>query len=87
LNLLNLNSNLNKIFYVFPFNTLISQSKSIFESIFGDEFDISVINSITPPKFNKGNDQENSESKYDKTYINRVFYNHPFILTSHVALF
>ncbi|WP_158004679.1 CRISPR-associated helicase Cas3' [Campylobacter fetus] len=87
LNLLNLNSNLNKIFYVFPFNTLISQSKFIFESIFGDEFDISVINSITPPKFNKGNDQENSESKYDKTYINRVFYNHPFILTSHVALF
>lgn len=87
LNLLNLNSNLNKIFYVFPFNTLISQSKSIFESIFGDEFDISVINSITPPKFNEGNDQENSESKYDKTYINRVFYNHPFILTSHVALF
>lgn len=87
LNLLNLNSNLNKIFYVFPFNTLISQSKSIFESIFGDEFDISVINSITPPKFSGGNDQENSESKYDKTYINRVFYNHPFILTSHVALF
>ncbi|EJC3761047.1 CRISPR-associated helicase Cas3' [Campylobacter fetus] len=87
LNLLNLNSNLNKIFYVFPFNTLISQSKSIFETIFGDEFDISIINSITPPKFSTENEQENSESNYDKTYINRVFYNHPFILTSHVALF
>lgn len=89
LNLLNNNENLNKIFYIFPFNTLISQTYEIFKNIFKDDEKIAVINSITPPVSKNTDDtyQENDESKYEKTYINRTFFNHPFILTSHVRLF
>lgn len=86
LNLLNNDKNLNKIFYIFPFNTLISQNKENFEKIFKNILEISVINSITPPIFNE-NEQEDKESNYDKTYISRTFFNSPFILTSHVSLF
>ncbi|CZE47063.1 CRISPR-associated helicase Cas3' [Campylobacter geochelonis] len=86
LNLLKSEQNLNKIFYVFPFNTLISQSKAVFDSIFENELEIAVANSITSPEFRE-NEQEDKESNYDKTYINRLFFNSPFVLTSHVGLF
>ena len=84
LQLLNLHENLNKLFYVFPFNTLVEQTKSVFEDIFGLD-SIEVINSITPIKAVK--DQEDEESKYEKSYINRLFFHSPAVITTHVALF
>lgn len=84
LQLLNLHKNLNKLFYVFPFNTLVEQTKSVFEDIFGLD-SIELINSITPIKAVK--DQEDEESKYEKSYINRLFFHSPAVITTHVALF
>lgn len=84
LQLLQKDRNLNKLFYVFPFNTLVEQTKNVFEEIFGVE-SIEVINSITPIKEVK--DQEYEETKYEKAYINRLFFHAPAIITTHVALF
>lgn len=91
LSLLKSDKKLNKIFYVFPFNTLITQNKAIFEDIF--KINIPVVNSITPVYYknsnneNLNNNQEDIESNYDKTYSDRTFFNYPFVLTSHVGLF
>lgn len=76
---------LNKLFYIFPFNTLVEQSKNVFDKIFENELDIEVINSITPIKEYKN--QEDKESNYEKSYINRLFFNSPAIITTHVNFF
>ncbi len=83
LNLLKNDKNLNKIFYIFPFNTLVEQTKKTFDDIFFETISIEVINSITPIS---GND-ENKETNYDKSYINRLFFHNPIILTTHISLF
>lgn len=87
LKLLENDPNLNKLFYIFPFNTLVEQTKNVFEEIFGDRLDLSVINSITPIKEQKEDKQENEESQYQKSYISRLFFHSPAIITTHVALF
>jgi len=85
--------NINKIFYVFPFNTLVEQTKDVFDKIFnsdkikGDVLDIEVINSITPIKEKDDITQENEESKYQKSYINRLFFHHELIITTHISFF
>jgi len=76
-----LSLNPSKIFYVFPFNTLVEQTRDKIEEIF-ETLDFSVINSITPIK-----DEEDDKNQYEKTYINRLFYQSPLILTTHVNLF
>lgn len=52
LKLLETNKELNKIVYVFPFNTLVEQTKASFDRIFPEalqkEFPIAVVNSVTP---------------------------------------
>ncbi len=84
LNLLEKNKNLNKLFYVFPFNTLVEQTKQVFNEIMSDEIPFTVINSITP--INQNN-QENNETDYTKSYIERLFFHSPVILTTHVSFF
>jgi len=81
---LNLALNLNpkKIFYIFPFNTLVEQTKEKIEEIF-QTIDFAVINSITPIK----DDEEDDKYQYEKTYLNRLFYHYELILTTHVNLF
>ena len=86
LELLQSDKNLNKLFYIFPFNTLVEQTKNVFDEIFGDELKIEVINSIAPISIDEKN-QEDEESKYQKSYINRLFFHSPAIITTHVALF
>lgn len=86
LNLLKENDSLNKLFYIFPFNTLVEQTKNVFDEIFKDGLKIEVINSITPITINKEK-QEDEESKYQKSYINRLFFHSPAIITTHVSLF
>lgn len=86
LQLLNHDEKLNKLFYIFPFNTLVEQTKNVFDEIFKDELKIEVINSITPITIDETK-QEDEESKCQKSYINRLFFHSPAIITTHVALF
>lgn len=79
--------NINKIFYIFPFNTLVEQTKKQLEKIFDSELNIEVINSITPIKEKTDDEQENEESKYQKSYMSRLFFHNELILTTHISFF
>jgi len=68
-----------KIFYVFPFNTLVEQTAGVFRKIFDD---VVVINSTTPIEFD-----ESDMRQYEIAYLNRAFYHYPFIFTTHVNFF
>jgi len=70
-----------KIFYIFPFNTLVEQTKNTLQNIF-KSIDLAVINSITPIK-----DEEKDKKQYEKIYLNRLFYYYELIITTHVNLF
>ncbi|MEA2091176.1 MAG: CRISPR-associated helicase Cas3', partial [Campylobacterota bacterium] len=85
LQLLNSDNKLNKLFYIFPFNTLVEQTKNVFDEIFGDDLPIETINSISPIELESK--QEESESNYTKSYVNRLFFHSPAIITTHVSLF
>ncbi len=84
LQLLNRDKKLNKLFYIFPFNALVEQTKTVFDEIFENDLDIEIINSITPIKDAK---QEDTESNYTQSYVNRLFFHSPAIITTHVSLF
>lgn len=86
LQLLSEKPKLNKLFYIFPFNTLVEQTKNVFDEIFGDTLKIEIINSITPINIDEKS-QEDKESEYTKSYINRLFFHSPAIITTHVSLF
>lgn len=81
--ILNSDDKINKLFYVFPFNTLVEQTEAEFMNIFKDDSEIiksiSVINSLTPIKSN--------DEDYEKSLLNRIFINYPFVITTHVSLF
>lgn len=79
--------NINKIFYVFPFNTLVEQTKKQLENIFANVLNIEVINSITPIKEITDDEQEDEESKYQKSYMSRLFFHNELILTTHISFF
>ncbi len=90
------NKNLNKIIYVYPFNTLIEQNVSTLNGIFGDNENIlsqiQVFNSITNPKKtvkktlnNQGDDSLFID--YKETLLNRQFLNSPIVLTTNISLF
>ncbi len=82
--LLKSSENLNKLFYIFPFNTIVEQTKGVFDEIF-QKLDVEVINSITPMK--EIENQEEEETKYQKSYINRLFFHSKAIITTHISLF
>lgn len=90
----------NKIFYVYPFNTLVEQNINILQKVFEKEDDIlsriAVINSIEPikvdKKFSESEDVNLEYYKktleyYKKALLNRQFLNYPMILTTHVTIF
>ncbi|MCR1959318.1 CRISPR-associated helicase/endonuclease Cas3 [Thomasclavelia cocleata] len=81
------NDNLNKIVYVYPFNTLVEQNLASLNKIFGNSKamnNIVVVNSTIPLK--KGED-ENFSDEYQKALLDRQFLTYPIILTTHVGLF
>jgi CRISPR-associated endonuclease/helicase Cas3 len=89
LNLLEVNK-MDKIIYVFPFNTLVEQTYEILKEIFGQELDPVVINSLTgyyDKKNEKESEIEYSKSDYDQILLDRIFWHYPFIITTHVNLF
>lgn len=89
------NDTLKKIFYVYPFNTLIEQNLNTLNAIFEANNEvlnkIAVINSISPIKMDKDKKKDsNNEDNYEyyaKALLNRQFLNYPVILTTHVSLF
>ncbi|HBC91787.1 MAG TPA: CRISPR-associated helicase Cas3', partial [Pelotomaculum sp.] len=78
---LQVDSRLNNIFYVFPFNTLVEQTKSALLPFFGKN--LAVINSITPVVVSDDDQQPN----YDAAWLDHIFNNYPIVLTSHINFF
>lgn len=79
---------INKIMYIYPFNTLVEQNLKSIEKIFGDNKDImanvSVVNSVTPIL---KDDDNYSYEDYEKALLDRQFFNYPITLSTHVTLF
>lgn len=82
--LFNLDSSLNKIFYVFPFTTLITQTfSSIKETLEIDENSIIQIHSKAG--FHEPTDGGYGNQK--QLYVDNLFVNYPIALLSHVRFF
>ncbi|WP_061214015.1 CRISPR-associated helicase/endonuclease Cas3 [Syntrophomonas wolfei] len=81
LRVLQTNSNISNIFYVFPFNTLVEQTKTTLLPLFGDK--LAIINSITPVVV--GGDDRAED--YNVAWLDHLFNNYPIVLTSHVNFF
>lgn len=71
----------NKLFYIFPFNTLIDQTEGTLKGLLQGSVTPRVFNSITPIS------TEELEEDVNKSYLNYLFMNHPLILTTHVQFF
>lgn len=82
-------SNISKIMYIYPFNTLVEQNLNTVEKTFGHDKEItsniSVINSLTP--ILKDGDDNYSSKNYEKALLDRQFFNYPITLSTHVTLF
>ncbi|HCW52774.1 MAG TPA: CRISPR-associated helicase/endonuclease Cas3 [Clostridium sp.] len=87
------NNSLKKIFYVYPFNTLVEQNLNTLYKTFGENKEMlekaAVINSVYPIKVDIDEDFEDEEKykEYSKALLNRQFLNYPLVLTTHVSLF
>lgn len=79
------NKLINKIFYIFPFNTLVEQTAEVFRNTFNakDYNKIGLINSVTPIKELENEDGIN----YELSLLYKQFLNYPITMTSHVGLF
>ncbi len=84
LNIINHCREYQKIFYIFPFNTLVEQTRQTFEEIFGAKAPFTVINSLTPIEAISSQEEE---IDYETSLIARQFLNYPIIFTTHVNLF
>ena len=87
LELLSKNKTLNKVFYVFPFTTLITQTyKSIIETL-GLRSD-ELVQLHSKAEWNKRNQEENSDGLYEsdwENHIENLFVHYPFTLLSHIS--
>lgn len=81
LRVLQMDSRINNIFYVFPFNSLVEQTKSALLPYYGEK--LAVLNSITPVVIG-GDDQQ---PNYDAAWLDHIFNNYPVVLTSHINFF
>lgn len=87
------NPSLKKIYYVYPFNTLVEQNLESLSKVFENKKalmeQVAVINSITPikRKTHKAEEMEEEERIYEEALLDRQFLNDPVILTTHVSLF
>ncbi|CDG01443.1 CRISPR-associated helicase/endonuclease Cas3 [Clostridium chauvoei] len=87
-----LEENKRKIFYVYPFNSLVEQNiknfKNIYEKTPNVLDKIAIINSLYPIKrVLVKNEEEIKFEEYEKSLLNRQFLNYPMILTTHVSIF
>lgn len=74
---------LKKIYYVYPFNTLVEQNYKTLQKTFGKEGevlqDVGVVNSLTPIQVR--------DEKYEKGLLDREFLNFPIVMTTSVSFF
>lgn len=93
LNIIKKHPNFNKIFYIFPFNTLVEQTEESFNKIFNentkDDFNVAIINSITPiiTTEEKKEKEDIYQNDYTIDLLNRQTLNYPIVLTTHVNFF
>ncbi|WP_041138972.1 CRISPR-associated helicase/endonuclease Cas3 [Beduini massiliensis] len=75
-----------KIFYIYPFNSLIEQNFHSLKEIFQDDDEylknIVAMNAVTPIEELIDDDMD-----FNRLLLDRQFLNYPFILTTHVSLF
>jgi len=77
---------LNKVFYVFPFTTLITQTyKSITETLGIREDEIIELHSKASIKTNRNEDDDYGRDK--RNFIDNLFVNYPFCLLTHIKFF
>lgn len=81
LRVLEVDHKINNIFYIFPFNTLVEQTKNTLQPFFGER--MALINSLTPVVTGGDDRQED----YDQAWLDHIFHNYPIVLTSHVNFF
>lgn len=78
-----------KIFYIYPFNTLVEQNMNTLKNIFGNNEEviknIAVVNSVTALTNKDSRDIPIEE--YSDILMDRQFLNYPFIVTTHVGIF
>ena len=83
--MMRLDPELNKIFYIYPFNTLVEQNMSSIEKVFNNKeevmSEVAVVNSLVPMK------SQTEEEDWNKILLDRQFLNYPMILSTHVTLF
>ncbi len=85
--LLQQHKDINKVFYVFPFTTLITQTyQSIKETLGLDEQYITQLHSKAGFK-EKGNNSDGNYGKNLKNFITNVFVNYPITLLTHIRFF
>lgn len=85
LQLIENSDSLNKVVYVYPFNTLVEQNLASLNKLFSNSKamdNIAVVNSTTPFKTD-----ENFSDEYQKALLDRQFLTYPIVLTTHVSLF
>jgi len=89
LEMLQQDEQLDKIFYVFPFTTLITQTyKSIKETLKLDESQIVQLHSKA--EWHEKNVEENADGTYGtnwENHINNLFVQYPIVLLSHIRFF
>lgn len=84
--------NRKKLFYIYPFNTLVEQNKQNLNELFPKkeyQDQIVVVNSLTPlPKnYKKNFDVEDSDEYYQTLLLDRQFLNYSVVLSTHVTFF
>ena len=95
LQLMKENPSLCKIFYIYPFNTLVEQNLESLQKIYGQNPEvfesIAVINSMTPIKMTRKAKEKEEETEqtmyYQKALLDRQFLNYPMVLSTRVSLF
>ncbi len=76
----------NKVFYVFPFTTLITQTYAVVRDMLGlKEDEIIELHSKSGLKSGSGEDDNYGDKRLN--YINYLFVNYPFCLLSHIRFF
>ncbi|MCK6615871.1 MAG: CRISPR-associated helicase Cas3' [Ignavibacteriaceae bacterium] len=87
--LLNSDRSLNKVFYVLPFTTLITQTLSSIKKAYSlEEKEVAELHSKAALN-NSDTKNMDDEENYGKRvgFINGYFYNYPFIILSHIRFF
>lgn len=81
----------NKLIYVFPFNTLVDQTKESLDKIFPQEIQnehrMQIINSITPIVSDLEKKEEEDLIDYQEEVLRRQMLQYPITITSHVNFF